>query len=458
MKIFIFLYQLAHFALVVLFFLYKIILWVQNKLYRFLRWCFSLLFYSQKNEELIEFIEQDEFINPTSLPKPSISKYGKKRVVIVGGGYAGTSIAKDLEWDFDVTLIDSKDYFEFTPSKLKTLIDPSHIYKIQMRHDQYLIYTQIVMDWVYKVNIDHVVTANKNIPFDYLVICTGARCHEAKFPSIGGVETRGNLVESTIVSSRSPNLEYYYHALKNANRILIIGGGTVGVEMAAEIIDSFPDKELTIVHSGRSLVHRSPAKASEYAERWFKQRNVRLILQDRIIKQDGNRFQTSQGQILEAELAFICTGNIPNSECLKNGLFGANCLTSDGFVLVNPYLQIPHYPHIFVGGDLTFIPKEEEKLCQTAGAAADIIIRNIRNLERNKPLKPYEPSQYPILISLGRYDCILTYRGFTLTGFLPALMKEFVEFKEMVHYWDWKRFQFWQKKQTSNLKYSSYVV
>ena len=41
-----------------------------------------------------------------------------KKLIILGGGFAGAKIAKALENIYDVILIDSKDYFEFTPGIL----------------------------------------------------------------------------------------------------------------------------------------------------------------------------------------------------------------------------------------------------------------------------------------------------------------------------------------------------
>lgn len=75
-----------------------------------------------------------------------------------------------------------------------------------------------------------------------------------------------------------------------------------------------------------------------------------------------------------------------------------------------------------------------------------MVIQNLRNLINGRPLYKYIPCKYPMLISLGRYDGIFTYYGWTMTGFLPAMMKEFVEWKEMVYYWDWSRFHKNKKK------------
>lgn len=56
-----------------------------------------------------------------------------------------------LEHDFLVTLIDSKEYFEFTPSKLRLLVDPQHANKVQIKHDSFLKNTLLVCDLVKKI-------------------------------------------------------------------------------------------------------------------------------------------------------------------------------------------------------------------------------------------------------------------------------------------------------------------
>ena len=61
-----------------------------------------------------------------------------KKVVVIGGGFAGAYIARHLEKDFDVTLIDTKDYFEFTPGILRTIVFPKHMKRIQVLHTHYL--------------------------------------------------------------------------------------------------------------------------------------------------------------------------------------------------------------------------------------------------------------------------------------------------------------------------------
>jgi len=367
----------------------------------------------------------------------------KKRIVIVGGGYAGTYAAKMLEHNFLVTLIDSKDYFEFTPSKLRILVEPQHSDRVQIKHKHFLSKTLIVVDMVKKITPDFVITDTQSISYDYLIICSGSRTPDIKFRSGRNTPYDKNEISalnSTVITARAQHIEGYNSLLKSSQSVLIIGGGTVGVELAGEIIENFKDKEITIVHSSSALMPRSPQRAINYTEDYFKRNGTNLIFNDKVSTQEGNRFVTNGGKVIEADLAFLCTGNVPNSEFLQNEYF-ADHLNAYGFVKVNTSLQLEGHPNIFVAGDLTYIPDQEEKLCQTAAAEMATVIRNIYLTEASQPLKTYTPGKCPMLVSLGKYDGLFMYNGFVATGFVPAAMKEFVEWKEMIYYWNWNHFQ-----------------
>jgi len=368
-------------------------------------------------------------------------KSNRKRLAIIGGGYAGTFAAVQLEHEFSTTLIDSKDYFEFTPSKLRTFVEPSKSKVIQVEYSRVLKNTRVVTAFVTHISTDFVTCEDgENIPYDFLLICSGSRYIEPYFPPFEH-EFKGMKQSSPtlIASVRSSSFQQYQSLLSESKKIAIIGGGTVGVELGAEIVENFREKEVTIIHSNYRLMHRSPLRAICYAEDYFMRNGVQLVLGQRVVAHKGSFFVTSQGVVIEADLAFMCTGNVPNSDFMRNSCF-SDKLNSFGFIKVNEFLQLHGYRNIFVAGDVTDIPEEEEKLCQTAGAEVAVVIKNLRSMLYAKPLHKYVPTKCPMLISLGKYDGVLTYRGFTWTGFLPAIMKEFVEWKEMVYYWDWSRF------------------
>ena len=97
-----------------------------------------------------------------------------KKVIVIGGGFAGSHIAKELQNEFDVTLIDSKDYFEFTPSILRSIVKPSHVKEIQVLHAHYLPKCKIIVGCVEEVSKEYVKLKDEKIFYDYLVIASGS--------------------------------------------------------------------------------------------------------------------------------------------------------------------------------------------------------------------------------------------------------------------------------------------
>lgn len=60
---------------------------------------------------------------------------------------------------------------------------------------------------------------------------------------------------------------------------MIVGGGTVGVELAAEIVGRWRNKVVTLVASQRRLLERMPEGASKYAYKWLTARDVEVVRQ-----------------------------------------------------------------------------------------------------------------------------------------------------------------------------------
>ena len=335
-----------------------------------------------------------------------------KKIVIMGGGFAGSEIARKLENKFDVTLIDAKDYFEFTPGVLRTIVKPEHIRKIQVLHSRYLKKTEIVVGNVGEVNKKSVKIGNKKVSFDYLVVASGSK-YNSPFK------------EAVINTARADHLKNSYKAVCKAKNILIVGGGLVGVELAGEILDSFKGKKIIMVHRENNLIERNNKKAINYAEEFLRKNKVNIILKDEVDKIKNKTVTTKNGQKIESDLIFLCTGIKPNFSFLVKH-FSDN-LNEKNQVIVNPYLQI--YRNIFAAGDVS--STKEEKTAQNAERQAKVIAHNILALEKNKKLRAYEPRTGPLVISLGRYNGIFVYKNITFTGVIPGLLKSFIEFREM---------------------------
>lgn len=171
----------------------------------------------------------------------------KKEIVIVGGGYAGMSAIKFFEAKqnkYKVTLIDPKDFFYHTFGGIRNVAVDGWVdsvcvpYNIKGKENKHIKGKATKID----LKGNKVTVAGSNgeveVPFDYAVLCTGQTNH---FPAnIGAV----------IDKSPKELLKKTYAEVKTAKKVVFIGGGPTGVEMAAEVKAAYPDKEVTLLHTG----------------------------------------------------------------------------------------------------------------------------------------------------------------------------------------------------------------
>ena len=338
-----------------------------------------------------------------------------KKLVVIGGGFAGSKIAKALENKFDVTLIDTKDYFEFTPGILPSITDPECMKEIRVLHTHYLKKAMVVIGRVQKISKNEVFLKNKKIPFDYLVIASGSR-YSYPFEK-----------HEPILINRANQLRNHCNGLCDSQKILIIGGGFTGVELAADIIDKYPEKEITIVHSMDRLLERQPEKVSNYAKKFFEKKGVKIIFNELVKGDRKGVYTTNKGTKIESDMAFLCVGIVPNSEFMKKSF--PRLLDKRGHIKIDEFLHLKGHNNIFVAGDVTDI--REEKTAQSAQQHADCVIQNILKTEKGKPLQTYHFKNKGMLISLGEHDGIMSRGNFVLTGILARMMKSALQKKEM---------------------------
>lgn len=304
----------------------------------------------------------------------------RPRIVIAGGGLAGHRIAFALQNEAEVTLIDPKDYFEVPMAAPRMLVEPGRGRDAIIPFREFLPEVRHVRGRVHSIRHDHVATTDSEIPFDYLVLATGAAYRDDMFkPHEGQAGARR---------------EYFRTAaerLHRAGRILIVGGGPVGVEVAGEIAEDYPEKHLTLIQSDPVLLPSLTPGPQRYALEFLRKRKVDVMLNRRATPEDCNA----------CDLTLWCTGYRIGTSYLKG--FPGDVLTPDGHVKVDRNLRLPSSANIFAVGDITALP--EPKLGIWAGKHAAVVIRNLRSLIKGKAkLAVYLPAtnNQMMLVTLGR--------------------------------------------------------
>ena len=97
------------------------------------------------------------------------------KVVVVGGGYGGVTVAKGLDDVADVVLVEPKEAFLHNVAALRALVDPSWLPKVFMPYGGLLRRGRVVQDRAVQVNAGRVVTASgEEIEADYVVLASGS--------------------------------------------------------------------------------------------------------------------------------------------------------------------------------------------------------------------------------------------------------------------------------------------
>jgi NADH dehydrogenase FAD-containing subunit len=319
---------------------------------------------------------------------------GRKTAVVVGGGYGGFSTAKALDELVDVTLIEQRDAFVHNVAALRALVEPSVLPDVFLSYDRLLHHGRVVHDRAVQVDAGHVVLASgTELNPDYVVLATGSR-----YPYPAKTESLDK--ESAMERYRGT-----HEQMLKARRVLILGAGPVGIELAGEISSAWPDKSITITDPEPDIVV-GPFRQELRLElrRQLDARGTELVLGTRLEAEPPTEpgvtapfiVRTTDGRTLEADIWFRCYGVTPVSDYLTGELVKAR--RPDGFIEVNPQLQVAGHSNVFALGDVSSI---DYKMAGRASQQAAIVAANIQALIEQNPLQTYQPMPPVIVIPLG---------------------------------------------------------
>lgn len=345
---------------------------------------------------------------------PAAEPPKKKKVVVVGGGFAGSHAAKLLEDVADVTLIDSKEFFEITWATLRALVEPAVAEKILIPHKSYLKKGAVVVGQATGVSEKAVLVGETSYPYDFLVLSTGSVPQEPS-PSL----------EEKINFFKAEN-----EKLKAATNILIVGGGPTGVELAGEIVTDFPDKKVTLVHGGPRLLEFIGEKAGVKALKWLQSKGVTVKFNEKIedvsAAQWGSSgtFKTVSGEEIPTDYLAVAIGRTANAGWVGETFASA---MDKGSIKVDPFLKVEGQEDVFAAGDVSSLsPKLGYLAVQQAICIAGNIKAVIEAEAKGKPvkaLKKYPTPPNMCMVSLGRKNGVAQLPFGTFTGFLPTTLK-----------------------------------
>lgn len=348
---------------------------------------------------------------------------GKQRVVIVGGGFGGMIVYKMLQDlpHINVTLVDAKEYFEWTPFLPAALMDPTIWPQVNIPFKEIIgSRDDLVTSWCEEIHPDHVVVgASKTvIPFDYLVVALGS--------------TQMSAVKTTDPSGdfRQKQLAVEHQSFLAADKIVVVGAGFVGVEVAANARDRFPEKAVILIQAETKIMPRCE-RAHDHCMKWFKEHSVEVMSNSRVSSVNGKQLVTESGRKIDISNAKVvwATGYSPNSSPFSRDRALQKLLDDKGFVRTEKTLQLPGFQKIFALGDLCTSERfsQGERMTMFAEAHGFVVAENIKRLSSAKRgldpklLRWTPPAQIPVtFVDLGSKDLLMVLEdNDAFSGFCP---------------------------------------
>lgn len=369
------------------------------------------------------------------------------KVVIIGGGFGGLNTAKALKKaKMDVLILDKTNHHLFQPLLYQVAtaaLSPGEIaipIREILRHQENT--TAIMGDVVSVDKEGKTVTLGNGdvIPFDYLVIATGARhsyfgndAWETFAPGLKTIQDALKIREQVLISfEKAERLDRISEREKYLN-FVVIGGGPTGVEMAGAIAEiahktmfrNFrrikPEKsKIYLIEGLPNILNAYPESLGKRAQKDLEKMGVQVMCNKMVTSIDKDGVQIGDLYIPSQNVVWAA-GNAasPLLKTLDTPLDRA------GRAIVEADLSLPEHENIFVIGDAAHAKGKDDKplpgIATTAIQQAAYVGKLIRKMTPKEERKPFKYFDKGAMATIGTKKAVAVMGKFKMTGFIAWL-------------------------------------
>ena len=392
----------------------------------------------------------------------------KKKIIILGGGFAGVECARQLESEFgndpkiELVMVSEDNFLLFTPMlpqvasgmietrhivlPIRTICQKTKFYEGRVKNIDP--YGKLVTLWG---------TSDKrsiSIHYDFLVVALGS---ETNFFGMANVEKNAYTMKTLndAVMLRNRVIDMLEQAENETDPILrksflnfvVVGGGFAGIETAGELMDLLLDarKHYPTIHKDDLKVIVLEAlpmilpgfneKLAEFAKEKMIDRGIDIRLQTAVTSFDGNEVTTkaleqnpknsTDESIVDAirTKTLIWTAGVTPVNTIKRSMLK----TDRGKVIINEYLEAEGFPNVFAIGDCALFLNSETKrpfppTAQIAEAQAKTAAKNLKAVIKNSEKEKFEFHSKGQMAIIGKRSGIATFLGMNISGFWAWLI------------------------------------
>ncbi|MFT5814814.1 MAG: NADH:ubiquinone reductase (non-electrogenic) [Psychroserpens sp.] len=351
----------------------------------------------------------------------------KSRIIIIGANFAGLSAASKLSKCHEVTVIDSKQDFQWTPNIHEILSDVKKETSLSLNLETILsrlghcfinqtvcsidgALQTVTLDNKQTLNYDVLLIASGHIRANYDI--QGANKYAYGFRTAEDVIQIHNDIEALLSNNKQP---------VNIN---IIGGGFTGVEVLGELLRKYATNtqlHFNVIDSASRLVPALPEKLSDDIISQCKLYQVNFYFEQKITEIKKYSIHFTDKKSINSDLTIWSAGTK-----LPEYLGCINTKANTNGLVVNTYLQTENFDNIFVAGDSATLAQPSAK---QASIALDTGLHAAININRfcfEKTLKPFKVRTKPVLLSLGDINTYFIQGNLILASPVLATAKEAV--------------------------------
>lgn len=356
----------------------------------------------------------------------------KKKIVILGGGFAGLELVKRLSnTDYAVTLIDKQNHHQFQPlfyQVASARLEPSNISfpfrKIFQKSKNVDIRLAEVTQIIPEQN--KLSTDGGDVTYDLLVIATG--CTTNYFGNTK-IEQNTFSMKSTqeAIAIRNEVLLSFERYISSGPEereallnIVIVGAGPTGVELSGAFAEmkrvilprdypnvDFSRLKITLLEGSKNTLNSMSDDAKTASRTYLQRLGVEVRTETMVTDYDGVTLTLNNGEQLKSKNVIWAAGVKGN---IVEGLQAGSMVRNR--YIVDRYNLIKGYSNIYAIGDVAYMvtPKYPDAHPQLANVAINQgknLAWNFLALLKGKTQKEYEYKDLGSMATIGKYKAVV---------------------------------------------------
>ncbi len=374
----------------------------------------------------------------------------KKRIVIIGGGFAGFTLARRLnDKYYQVVLLDRFNYHQFQPLLYQVAtagLEPSAISfpfrKIfQAKKDCHFRLCEVL-----KINSEQscVETSVGIIKYDYLVIASGCMTNYFGLENIRASAMPMKSV-SEALGLRNLLLETFEKALCTVDleerqailNIVVVGGGPTGVEVSGALAEmknyilpkdykgvDFSKMQVYLIEAAPALLAAMSKKASAKSLHFLQKMGVQVLLNTPVKDYIEGKVVFADGTNIATQTVIWASGMIATA---PEGLDTPGIIGRGKRLIVDSFSRVTSMENIFAIGDVCLqteaaYPNGHPQLAQVAMQQARNLAKNFKHMQSGKSKSAFHYRDKGSMATIGRNKAVVDLPFFSFQGFFAWIV------------------------------------